>query len=141
VTQELEVIAVGDRIMDHWAVGLLVKWAAGGKQSTETRESLRQEISRVAAELAGPNPTPIERMLAEVAAVDWFALRLHEARYASASSSQEGITLVQGEHCQRRIDRTHRRFLQTVKTLAMVRKMALPSLQVNIGANQVNVTG
>jgi len=39
----------------------------------------------------------------------------------------------------RRQDRAHRRFLTAMKTLATVRKLGLPVLQVNIGENQVNV--
>jgi hypothetical protein len=31
------------------------------------------------------------------------------------------------------------RFLSAIRTLAQVRKLALPTLQVNIGQNQVNV--
>jgi hypothetical protein len=38
-----------------------------------------------------------------------------------------------------RIDKAHARFLSAVKTLAQVRKLALPTLQVNIARNQVNV--
>jgi hypothetical protein len=44
-----------------------------------SRESLRCELNAVATDLAGPSPNPAERMLAEVAALNWFVLRLHEA--------------------------------------------------------------
>ncbi len=37
------------------------------------------------------------------------------------------------------MDATHRRFLSAVKALALVRKLALPALQVNIARRQVNV--
>jgi hypothetical protein len=49
------------------------------------------------------------------------------------------MTLRQADYHRRRIDAAHSRFLSAVKTLATVRKLALPALQVNIGANQVNV--
>jgi hypothetical protein len=35
----------------------------------------------------------------------------------------------------------HARFLSAVRTLAQVRKLAVPALQVNIAKNQVNVAG
>ena len=35
------------------------------------------------------------------------------------------------------MDRAHRRFLQAVKTLATVRRLLVPALQVNIGKNQI----
>ena len=37
------------------------------------------------------------------------------------------------------MDATNRRFLAAVKTLALVRKLAVPVLQVNIAKKQVNV--
>jgi hypothetical protein len=39
----------------------------------------------------------------------------------------------------RKIDKAHARFLTAVRTLAQVRKLALPTLQVNIAKNQINV--
>jgi hypothetical protein len=48
------------------------------------------------------------------------------------------MSLVQSEHAQRRMDRAHRRFLNTVKTLATVRRLALPAVQINVARQQVN---
>ncbi len=123
---------VGERVMDNWAVGRLIDWAAGKEGNPKTKTSLRQELSDFAAELAGPSPSPAEKALAETAATCWFAFRLHEAQYASGAKSEEGMTLAQSEHAQRRIDRAHRRFLSTVKTLAAVRRLALPAVQINV---------
>ncbi len=39
------------------------------------------------------------------------------------------------------MDRAHNRYLSAIKTLATVRKLALPILQVNIAKKQVNVAG
>ena len=38
-----------------------------------------------------------------------------------------------------RMDATNKRFLAAVRTLALVRKLAVPALQVNIARRQVNV--
>jgi hypothetical protein len=51
------------------------------------------------------------------------------------------MTYEHSEHHQRRIDRAHRRLMATVRTLAMVRKLATPSLQLNVARQQVNVSG
>lgn len=59
-----------------------------------------------------------------------------ELRYAQG---QEEMTMKQGEFRQRRMDAANRRFLAAVKALALVRKLALPVLQVNIVKRQVNV--
>jgi hypothetical protein len=48
------------------------------------------------------------------------------------------MTLAQSEHAQRRMDRAHRRFLGTVKTLAVVRRLARPAVQINVAGHQVN---
>ncbi len=53
-------------------------------------------------------------------------------------TSGEGLTLVQSDFHQRRIDRTHRRLMSTIKTLATVRRLAVPSVQINVARQQVN---
>jgi hypothetical protein len=127
-----------ERIMDNWAVGRLIDWAGGKDGNKKTKASLREELCDLATELAGPSPSPAERVLAETAATSWFAFRLHEAQYAGSVKSENGMTLAQSEHAQRRIDRAHRRFLSTVKTLAAVRRLALPAVQINVARQQVN---
>jgi integrase len=56
-------------------------------------------------------------------------------KYAQSSD----MAIRQAEYKQRQIDRVHARFLSALRTRAQVRKLALPALQVNIGANQVNM--
>ena len=125
-----------DRIMDNWAVGRLIGWAAGKNGNEKTKADLKEELFELAAELAGPSPSPVERVLAETAATAWFAYRMHEAQYAGAVSSESGMSLAQSEHAQRRMDRAHRRLLSTLKTLAAVRRLALPALQINLAHRQ-----
>jgi hypothetical protein len=124
-------------MMDCWTVGKLIDWAGGKNAKEHTRSALFDEIQEVTLQIAGPSPSPVERILAEAAATSWFAFRLHEAQYASAITG-DGMSLAQSEHAQRRIDRAHRRFLGTVKTLATVRRLAVPSLQINVARQQVN---
>jgi hypothetical protein len=139
VANDLVRIRAGERAMDRWAQAQLVEWAAG--KGAKSAETLHREIDEIAGELAGENPSPTESLLARVAALDWFALKLYEARYFGASSSEEGMTPAQSEHALRRIDRTHRRLMAGLKTLANVRRLALPALQVNLAHQQVNVAG
>jgi hypothetical protein len=105
----------------------------------ETRATLEQDIENLAADLAGDRPTPAERLLAEVAAIDWHALQHHTFIYNI--ESQNGMSLAQSEHAQRRIDRTHRRFMLSLKTLATLRRLSEPIVQVNVARQQVNVAG
>jgi hypothetical protein len=113
-----------------------------GKGADEaTRARYTAELRRVAAELAGPDPSPTERMLAETATLDWFTLRRHQAYHAAASCRGKGLTLVQSDFQQRKIERSHRRLMASLRTLAAVRKLAVAVLQVNIAKRQVNVAG
>lgn len=129
------------RLMDSWAGSRMVEWAAGPKASQETRERLRGELARFADELAGPSATPVERTLAETAALCWFSVRLFEAQAAGGATSEEGLTLKQMDHYQRRIGRAHRRLMTTLKTLATVRRLGMPALQINLARHQVNMSG
>lgn len=107
----------------------------GGKNDLAMIEASKIKMDQLRKELEGPDPTPMERLLAERAVFCWFAVNTYEALY----TLQKDQTIRQAEYQVRRIDSAHKRFLSAVATLARVRKLALPTLQVNIGANQVNV--
>jgi len=53
--------------------------------------------------------------------------------------SKESISLELGTYYQRSISSAQKRYLSAIKTLALVRKLAVPVLQVNIAKKQVNV--
>ena len=102
------------------------------------QEALIRKLDLLRAELTGPAPTPLERLLAERVAACWLQLHLAD----SILAQQEGkLTLAQGEYHQRSRDRAHKRYLTSIKTLALIRKLAVPVLQVNIARKQVNVAG
>lgn len=77
------------------------------------------------------------RLLAERAALCWHIVHLYERTYAQAGD----LSIRQAEFHQRRIDAAHRRYLQALRTLASVRKLAVPAIQANIAKKQVNVAG
>jgi hypothetical protein len=137
VSRDIAMARPHDRVMDSLAVERLIDWAAGKQADAKSKEILRDELCDFRDKLVGPSPSPVETVLADTAATCWFAFRLHEAQYAATIVS-DGMSLTQSEHAQRRIDRAHRRFLSTVKTLAAVRRLALPSLQINVARQQVN---
>jgi hypothetical protein len=137
VSQDLVKTKPTDRLMDNWAVDRLIDWAAGKKGKEKTKAELDKELCDLAADLAGPTPSPVERVLAETAATCWFAFRMHEAHNANCGA-QGGMTISQSDHSQRRLDRAHRRLLSTLRTLATVRRLARPSMQINVAQQQVN---
>src|SRR5262249_34662524 len=107
----------------------------GGTTDLATPETIDAKMAHLKSELEGPAPTPIESLLAERAVFCWFAVNAYETVY----SQSKDLTIRQAEFQLRKIESAHKRFLSALATLARVRKMALPALQVNIGANQVNM--
>jgi hypothetical protein len=99
------------------------------------REATRCKLELLRAELLGDNPTPVERVLVERVLACW--LQVQDAELRTAQEPNAYIKLA--DFHQRRMDATNRRFLVAVKTLALVRKLAVPVLQVNIAKEQVNV--
>ena len=116
----------------HWLESRLIQQSAG--KNIAIREAMNRKLSGLRAELAGPSPSPLEQLLVERAVLCWLTVHVYEDRYATAGE----MSYRQAEFHERRIDRAHSRFLSAVKTLATVRKLALPALQVNIAENQVN---
>src|SRR5262249_19195308 len=99
------------------------------------QESVRRKLMKIRLELEGPNPSSLESLLAERAAICWMTVFTYENGLARATRlSQE-----ENGYQQRKIDAAHRRFLSAVKTLATVRKLGLPDIRINMATNQVNV--
>jgi len=119
----------------HYAESTVIEKAAGDNEMI--RKAIGMKMARLVAELAGPEPTPIERLLAERAAYCWLVLWRYESHLAGATD----LTSKREEYHQRRIDAAHRRYLSSLRTLSQVRKLALPAVQISVGGNQVNVTG
>ena len=124
--------AKGERLMDHYVAGRLLELCVGRDAEEETRAGVFREVRSVADDLAGPHPTAIERSLADAAALAWLAMRVEEGREVQARLSGSR-SFAQSEHSQRRVDRAHRRYLATLKALATVRKLALPTIQLRVG--------
>ena len=101
-----------------------------------TREGLRRDLERVRREPAGPDPTPIERVLADRVALCWVAALHADTQYAQRLA--DGTSFKEGEFLQRRCERANRQLLRAVQTLATVRRLLAPT-QINIGQNQINV--
>jgi hypothetical protein len=101
------------------------------------REAVRARVAALRRELAGESPTPLERLLVERVAFCWlttYRLERSAARYGES-------TFAQAEFLERRLERASRRFLAACRTLATVRRLALPAIQFNVAERQVNVAG
>jgi hypothetical protein len=101
-----------------------------------SKELLKHQLESMRMEVAGQNPSPLERLLAERIVATWLQVQLFDAYYAYGT---KGGTITQDEFRQKRLDRAHRRYLSAVKTLAQIRKMG-PAVQINIAEKQINTT-
>jgi hypothetical protein len=86
------------------------------------REMLAVKLKTMRTELAGPQPSPIERLLVERVVACW--LQVYHADAIAAQA--ERTTFAEGDYIQRRQDRAHRRYLSAIRTLALIRKLAVP---------------
>ena len=100
------------------------------------RELVSIEANRLRDELLGTAATPVERLLVEQIVIAW--LQLHDTDLRAARVCEH---IGKGNLMYRRADLVHRRFLAALRTLALVRRLAGPALQVNIAERQVNVSG
>jgi hypothetical protein len=96
--------------------------------------ALAHKMDQMRLELAGPNPTPLEQQLVRRITLCWLQVNYLEALLAN--NMEEPLVV---EHYSKRIEVAHRRHLSAIKALAQVRRLQLPSLQVNIADKQVNV--
>jgi hypothetical protein len=101
------------------------------------QESLRRKLEILRDELSGASPTPLERLLIEQVVACWLHLHHLEVVYADKDS----MPLALGAYYQRSLTAAQKRYLAAIKTLAAVRRLALPVLQLNIARQQVNLAG
>jgi hypothetical protein len=88
------------------------------------REAIARKLARVRGDLEGPDPSPVERLLAKRAAVCWLAA--YEADLAC-----QGWDALAGDkvatYFERRRDGAHRRLLSALRALGVLRKLAAPA--------------
>lgn len=118
----------------RWAETSFVNAISG--EDLSVREAIHAKLNMLRKELLGENPTPIERLLVERVVACWLQVQDAEIRYAQV---QGQLSIKQADFHQRRMDATSKRYLAALKALALVRKLAVPVLQINIARKQMNV--
>lgn len=106
--------------------------------------ALGAKLAALRAALAGPDASPVERLLAERVALCWLDVHDWDIRHNQAATEgfKVGHPLSDAghEHYQTMRDRANRRYLLALKALAQIQKLA-PAIQINLARNQVNVAG
>jgi hypothetical protein len=95
------------------------------------QQEAKEQLHQMRAQLAGDSASPLEQILIERIAICWLQMHQYEMLYARKMDrcppSDEEIHL-------KRLAMAHKRFLSAIKTLAQVRRLQLPSLQLSISA-------
>jgi len=108
-----------------------------GGESAGTRALARANYRGLKRELGYEQAGPLERTVIEHVALCWLRLLQVERGYTQAMV--RGGPIREGDYWERRLSAAQRRYLRACETLARIRKLGLPTVQVNIGEKQVNV--
>lgn len=123
-----------DELLD---AGHLARMALARAASKEgdllTREIYIRQMEKDAEELAGPNPSPLEKLLAERVAISRFRCYYYECLCVMGLRKD---TLNLDAHKHKRLAAAQRDFLSSCRALAQVRKLELPFVQVNVAERQ-----
>ena len=84
-------------------------------------ESVRRKLDDMKAELGGSNPTPLEALLVERILACWLQAHYADASYAQARGP--GSTPAVRTELMKRQESAQKRYLASVKQLAVVRKL------------------
>lgn len=117
--------------------GALYLVAGGDEGGHGLKKMLEDEADALVKELAGPNPSAIERLLAERISTCSALTTAFENQYVWASKKCNATS---AEFWGNQADKAHSRLLKAIAVLAQVRKVG-HVVQVNIGERQVNVAG
>jgi len=133
-----------DDCPELWRVANLAHTAAmiaiSQVQATEgTRVVMRENYEGQRRALGYATASPLEKPLIEHAALCWVRLQLIEQAYSNVTAGS--ISLAVADYWERRLSAAQRRYLRACETLARVRRLRLPALQVNIGQEQTNIAG
>ncbi len=94
--------------------------AAVGK-SAFGREATERYVKKMKTEMGYETSSFVEQMLIDEIIMCWLRLQVMEQSHLSSTTGQHSMK--EGEYCERRLHLTHKRYLQSIETLAKVRKM------------------
>lgn len=124
---------VAGDIVEHTAQKLMKD--IGGTYALRT--SLQVGWMQLQIDLARPNDGELERLLIQQIALAWLKLAYieHYHEYFLTTGTE---TITKCDFWERRLSAAQRRYLRATETLARVRRLQLPAVQVNIAEQQVN---
>ena len=122
--------------MGEHAAHSIAEYASG--KNALIAESIKRGREVMLEELGAGDAPGLERILCEAVVLAWMRYADVERRYTQMVGSGE-LSIAQADYWERRASAAQRRYLRAAETLARIRKLQLPMVQVNIGEQQVNV--
>lgn len=99
--------------------------------------AIQKQTALKREELTGPDPQPLERMLIDCIIICWLQVQRSERECLVSYR----LPLKELEHGEKVRDRAYRRLQQVITSLARIRKLAVPVVQINVAKRQVNFAG
>jgi hypothetical protein len=116
-----------------------IRILAGYDPSWGHKQAVTMQLERMATELGLEGSSPLENMLIGHALNCWIRLHLVEEGAQNTWGNQHSLS--SGTYWDHRLSNAQARFLRSVESLARVRRLLKPAVQVNIAEKQVNVVG
>jgi len=107
------------------------------QEDTVAQETLRREANELRNTLSASASSPLERLLIDRIACCWLHVNFAQAWCTAGEFMRVGERTE--DYLEKRLNFSHRRFLQAVKTLAQVRRLLGPSIQLNVAEKQINI--
>lgn len=111
-----------------------------GKGKTVTVESAEEGMQYIRRQLGYASAPMLEKLLIEQIVTAWLRLGICEMQFSALMAG--AVAFDKGDYWNRVLDAAQRRYLRAIESLARVRRLKLPALQVNVaqaGAKQLNL--
>jgi|GEM_PF-1187461 len=116
----------------------IIKNMLGGEQGVPII-ALEEYTLSVRDEMGYHGAPIMEKLLIENIITCWLRMQHCEQQVAFRMNGSYSLTVL--EFWERRLSMAQRRYLAACESLAKIRKMSVPALQLNIGDKQINVAG
>jgi len=97
------------------------RWMALLCEDVLRTECLERKLADLKAEVTGPSPSPLERLLAERIVACWLQVQYADNAYLGLKGRCTSLTVFAA--AERRMGQAQRRLLAAIKQLALVRKL------------------
>lgn len=140
-----DMATLGNFLREHpglWAYGgNLAEWAImelidGVSESSFLRQTLRVGHEQLSQDLGEGRGNLLEQLLIQQVVLAW--LRLAIVEYAYSAATNEETSFVKWDYLEKRLNASQRRFLRACESLARIRRLNVPVVQLNVAQQQIN---